>query len=86
MNYDILTIKYFWDIIFNISYEKTFLVIPKRELSQLKPGKTLKKSKILMIFTDINKIFAFLHCFYCWLKLQLLSNIPTEFELFHFCF
>ena len=71
---------------FNIFYEKTFLVIPKVELSQLKSGKTLKKSKILLIFTDINKIFAFLHYFYCWLKLQLLSDIPTEFELFHFCF
>ena len=71
---------------FNIFYEKTFLVISKVELSQLKSGKTLKKSKILLIFTDINKIFAFLHYFYCWLKLQLLSDIPTEFELFHFCF
>ena len=43
---------------FNIFYEKTFLVIPKVELSQLKSGKTLKKSKILLVFADVNKIFA----------------------------
>ena len=51
--------KYFKDIIFNISYEKTFWVTLKVELSQLKPGKTLKKSKILLKFVDLNKVFAF---------------------------
>ena len=50
----------------------------------MKPGKTLKKSKILLIFAYINKIFAFLYCFYGWSKLQLLENVPTDLELFHF--
>ena len=40
-------------------HEKTFVVILIVELSQLKPGKTLKKSKILLIFADVNKSFAF---------------------------
>ena len=53
--------KYFQDI-FIISYKKTFLVILKVEWSQLKLGKTLKKSKILLMstkfFAFFNKIFA----------------------------
>ena len=47
------------DIICNISCEKTFLVILKVELPQLKLSKTLKKSKILQMFADVNKMFAF---------------------------
>ena len=41
------------------------------ELSQLKPSKTLKKSKILPIFADVNKIFAFFALF------LLLIETPT---------
>ena len=43
----------------NISYEETFLVLLKVDWSQLKPSKTLKKLKILLVFADTNKIFAF---------------------------
>ena len=47
------------DIICNISCETTFLVILKVELPQLKLSKTLKKSKILQMFADVNKMLAF---------------------------
>ena len=52
--------------IFNISYEKIFLVILKVELPQLKPGKTLKNSKILLIFADVNKILQLFHFLLCF--------------------
>ena len=35
----------------------------KVEVSQLKPGKTLKKVKIFLIFADVNKFFAFFALF-----------------------
>ena len=50
-----------------------FVVILKVELSQLKPDKTLKKSKILLIFADINKIFTFFALF------LLLIETPTSY-------
>ena len=40
----------------------------KVELSQLKPGKTPKKSKILLKFADLNKVFAFF----------LMALVPSE--------
>ena len=53
----------------------TFLTrtLVKIELSKLKPSKTLKKFKILLIFADVNKIFAFFALF------LLLIETPTSY-------
>ena len=58
---------------FNISYEKTFVAILKVELPRLKPSKTLQKFTILLIFADVNKIFAFFALF------LLLIKTPTSY-------
>ena len=42
----------------------------KVELPQLKHGKTLKKSKILLKFANVNKIFAFFIDFLLLIKTQ----------------